>query len=303
MHFHDGTTAEAMHNAYPVLYERVTREAVEAFEAVHPGRQIAFYTRAGYSGEPGSAAYESFNFPGDETTDWSQPSGLASLTRDMLNRAIGGAYGYSTDIGGYFDLASPPTTHELFVRWAEWAALSPLFRLHGALDTGAHAVGAFDPRGGAYPQALGAAPERAPLIEALWHQADETGMPITRPLYLQYPQDPRAAEQDQEWLRPDVLVAPVVEEGARARSVYFPAGCWRDPERAWKRPVRRRRGFRRSSTSCHSSSRADPGRSRHRGSSARSSSNPARRHGCDRWPVPGQPVAPAVQTPRLLIDG
>ena len=231
MHFHDGTTAEAMHNAYPVLYERVTREAVEAFEAVHPGRQIAFYTRAGYSGEPGSAAYESFNFPGDETTDWSQSSGLASLTRDMLNRAIGGAYGYSTDIGGYFDLASPPTTHELFVRWAEWAALSPLFRLHGAL-TQEHTPWARSIRAVAVYRKLSELHlSAAPLIEALWHQADETGMPITRPLYLQYPQDPRAAEQDQEWLLgPDVLVAPVVEEGARARSVYFPAGCWRDPE-------------------------------------------------------------------------
>ena len=82
----------------PEAYERVTREAVEAFEAVHPGRQIAFYTRAGYSGEPGSAAYESFNFPGDETTDWSQSSGLASLTRDMLNRAIGETLGETVGV-------------------------------------------------------------------------------------------------------------------------------------------------------------------------------------------------------------
>ena len=61
--------------------------------------------------------------------------------------------------------------------------------------------------------------------------ADESGIPVTRPLYLQYPQDPRAAEQEQEWmLGPDVLVAPVVEQAAKARSVYFPEGCWRDPE-------------------------------------------------------------------------
>ena len=53
-------------------------------------------------------------------------------------------------------------------------------------------------------------------------------MPIARPLWLQYPGDPRAAEQDQEWmLGSDVLVAPVVEEGARSRRVYFPRGCWR----------------------------------------------------------------------------
>ena len=58
-----------------------------AFERRHPRRRIFFFTRAGYSGTPGAAAYESANFPGDETTDWSHSAGLASLTTDMLNRA------------------------------------------------------------------------------------------------------------------------------------------------------------------------------------------------------------------------
>ena len=56
-------------------------------------------------------------------------------------------------------------------------------------------------------------------------------MPVTRPLYLAYPEDAQAAAQDQEWLLgADVLVAPVVQEKASSREVYFPAGCWRDPE-------------------------------------------------------------------------
>ena len=55
-------------------------------------------------------------------------------------------------------------------------------------------------------------------------------MPITRPLYLEYPNDAEAARQDEEWLLgPDVLVAPIVEQGAQSRSVYFPSGCWRSP--------------------------------------------------------------------------
>jgi len=228
MHFSDGSTGAEMHNAYPILFQRVTREAVEAYEALHPGRAIAFYTRSGYSGTPGSAAYENFNFPGDETTNWSQASGLASLTRDMLNRAIGGAYGYSTDIGGYW---GPPTSRELFIRWAEWAALSPLFRLHGALS-GEHAPWSKGIRAVTIYKELSRLHISAePLISALWKQADETGVPITRPLYLAYPDDPQAALADQEWLLgPDVLVAPVVEKGASSRSVYFPSGCWRSPE-------------------------------------------------------------------------
>ncbi len=231
MHFSDGSDGQQMHNRYPVLYQRATREAVEAFEAEHPGRSIVFFTRSGYSGDPGTAAYENFNFPGDETTDWGAASGLASLTPDMLNRAIGGAYGYGTDIGGYYDLGRRPTKRELFLRWTQWAALSPVFRLHGAVvEEHAPWVKRIDAVS-AYTQFSELHISARPLILALWKQASETGVPVTRPLYLAYPDDPQAALQDQEWLLgPDVLVAPVVEQHARERSVYFPSGCWRSPE-------------------------------------------------------------------------
>ena len=241
MHFADGSTGEQMHNRYAVLFQRVTREVVESFEAAHPGRRILFFTRSGYSGEPGSAAYTNFNFPGDETTDWTHASGLAAQTPDMLNRAIGGAYGFGSDIGGYLDFYNDingqetpsvkPTTNELFLRWAEWAALSPVFRLHGAIVY-EHTPWSFSRSTAALYRLLSKLHVSAEgLIEQLWSEADRTGIPVTRPLYLQYPQDPQAAQQEQEWmLGPDVLVAPVVEQGAGSRSVYFPEGCWRDPE-------------------------------------------------------------------------
>ncbi len=220
-----------MHNLLPVIYGRVTREAVNAFERRHPGRHIFFFTRAGYSGTPGSAAYENANFPGDETTDWSRASGLASQTTDMLNRAIGGAYGFGTDIGGYFDVGYPRTTKELFLRWAEWAALSPVFRLHGSVLAGTHTPWSYDQQTVRVYEALTRLHRRArPLIMRLWRQADRTGMPVARPLWLAYPNDRRAAQQDQEWLLgPDVLVAPVVTQAALSRTVYFPAGCWQSP--------------------------------------------------------------------------
>jgi alpha-glucosidase (family GH31 glycosyl hydrolase) len=231
MRFSDGSTGAQMHNRYPVLYDRVTREAVTAFERSHPGRSIFFYTRSGYSGTPGSAAYAGGNFPGDETTDWSQASGLASLTRDMLNRSIGGAYGYTTDIGGYWDAGPPPTTRELLLRWAAWAALSPLFRLHGALVGPEHAPWTLGPHTTQiYDTFARLHTSAAALILSLWQEAEQTGIPITRPLYLEYPEDPMAAEQDQEWmLGPNVLVAPVIREAAAGRAVYFPTGCWHSP--------------------------------------------------------------------------
>jgi alpha-glucosidase (family GH31 glycosyl hydrolase) len=232
MHFADGETGRTMHNRYPVVYARASREALDAYERSHPGRKLWFYYAGGYSGTPGSAAYEGGNLPGDEATNWGQASGLASLAPDMLSRAIGGAYGFTTDIGGYYDVNTPPTTKELFLRWAEWTALSPIFRLHGSGLAGTHTPWSYDRQTVRIYNALSLLHLRAaPLILRLWREAVRTGVPPTRPLWLEFPGDPRAAAQEQEWtLGDDVLVAPVVTQGTTSRTVYFPAGCWRDPQ-------------------------------------------------------------------------
>ena len=229
MHFHDGQTGLTMHNEYPVLYDRATRQAITAYARRHRGRTFFFFVRAGYTGDHGSAAFENGTFPGDETTDWSHASGLASIIPDMLNRAIGGAYGYGTDIGGYLDVTTPKTTKELFLRWAEAAALTPIFRLHGSAGAGTHTPWSFDAQtvrvyNGLSRLHLAA----APLIMSLWRTARRTGMPPTRPLWLASPGDSAAATQDEEFmLGPDVLVAPVVTQGATTERVYLPRGCWR----------------------------------------------------------------------------
>jgi alpha-glucosidase len=232
MHFADGQTGQTMHNRNPILYMQATREAIDSYERSHPRRKSWFYYGGGYSGTPGSAAYEGGNIAGDEATNWGQASGLAALAPDMLSRAIGGAYGFTTDIGGYYDVTTPPTTKQLFLRWAEWAALSPIFRLHGSGRAGTHTPWSYDQQTVKVYRALSLLHERAaPLILRLWEQADKTGIPPTRPLWLEFPGDPRASAQQQEWtLGDDVLVAPVVTEGATSRTMYFPAGCWRDPQ-------------------------------------------------------------------------
>ena len=230
MHFDDGATGIAMHNRLATLAHRATREVVTAFERTHPKRRIWFFTRAGHSGRRGAAAYEGANFPGDETTDWTRSAGLASQTPDMLNRAIGGAYGYTTDIGGFFDVGPyEATTRELFLRWAEWAALSPFFRVHGSVGAGTHTPWSYGPFALRVFKRMAALHRRArPLVRALWREALRTGIPPTRPLWLAAPGDRVAARQDQEWLLgDDVLVAPVVVRGAVSRDVYLPAGCWR----------------------------------------------------------------------------
>lgn len=227
MYFADGSTGVTMHNAYPTLFHKTTREVIDALEA-ETGRHVFFWTRGGFSGRMGSSAYESSNFPGDETSDWSRASGIASLTTDMLSRSATGSYGYNTDIGGYFDYHVGPADAELYTRWAFWAALSPVFRVHNSSSNGVRMPWFFgDETMAHWRKAAELHLAAKPLIMSLWQEAQTTGIPPTRGLWLHYPDDARARAEDQQWLLgADVLVAPVVEAGAETRDVYLPKGCW-----------------------------------------------------------------------------
>lgn len=240
MHFHDGSTGETMHNHYPTLFHKTTREVLDEVEK-KTGRKVFFWTRAGYSGRKGSSAYESANFPGDETSDWSRASGIASLTTDMLSRSATGSYGFNTDIGGYFDYHVGAADAELFTRWSFWAALSPVFRVHNSSSNGVRMPWFYgDQTLAHWRKAADLHLAAAPLIMRLWKEAQETGIPPTRGLWFHYPDDARARSEDQQWmLGPDVIVAPVVTQGAVTRQVYLPKGCWQhvDTGREFKGPA------------------------------------------------------------------
>jgi alpha-D-xyloside xylohydrolase len=232
MEFADGRDGRTMHNRYPIVFHRASRRIADAWHRRNPDRDVPwFFTRSGYSGRPGSAAFEMGNFPGDETADWSAGSGLRSLGPDMLNRAVGGAFGYTTDIGGYVDLLTGAPNAELYTRWSQWSALTPYFRVHNSSLNGTRMPWAYGPEVLARWKELAALHQRAlPLIRRLWRSGRRTGMPPTRPLWLSAPEAPGAHDEAQQWLLgPNVLVAPVVREGARFRRVSFPRGCWEGP--------------------------------------------------------------------------
>lgn len=240
MHFHDGSTGETMHNHYPTLFHQTTRAVLDDVEK-KTGRKIFFWTRAGYSGRQGSSAYESANFPGDETSDWSRASGIASLTTDMLSRSATGSYGFNTDIGGYFDYHVGAADAELYTRWSFWAALSPVFRVHNSSSNGVRMPWFYGEQTlSHWSKAAELHLAAAPLILSLWKEAQVTGIPPTRGLWFHYPDDARARSEDQQWmLGPDVIVAPVVMQGATSRKAYLPNGCWQhvDSGKEYKGPA------------------------------------------------------------------
>jgi alpha-D-xyloside xylohydrolase len=169
---------------------------------------------------------------------------LAAQIPAGLNMGISGIPWWTTDIGGFKN--GDPTTdyfRELVVRWFQFAAFCPLFRLHGVREpgplvgsgqTGApNEVWSFGDE--AYElicEQLALRERIRPYVMEQMATASVTGLPPMRALFLEFPDEAAAWEVgDQFMLGPDVLVAPVTVQGARARDVYLPGGAsWLD---AW----------------------------------------------------------------------
>jgi len=236
MTFANGNPPEVEHNAYPVRYHRAARAALDACAQRRQGFDPFFYVRAGYSGigdEPGVIASTSSVFPGDETTDYSQGSGIPSVPPAMLNMAMGGGYTFTTDVGGYLDLYTPRTSEELFIRWSQLAAFTAVSRSHNSTSNGSVYPDTYgEPQLSIYRRYAKAKVKLIPLVDE-WSKraADDGTIGPVRPLVLDDP-SPAARSIDDEWLLgSDILVAPVLERGATERKVYLPAGS------RWQRVV------------------------------------------------------------------
>ena len=139
-----------------------------------------------------------------------------------------------------------PTTayfRELVVRWFQFGAFCPLFRLHGVREpgplVGSGQTGAPNEVWSFGEEAYGVIREQLALRERIrpyvmdqMAAASATGLPLMRALFLEFPGEAPAWEvSDQYMFGPDVLVAPVTAQGARERNVYLPVGAsWLD---AW----------------------------------------------------------------------
>jgi alpha-D-xyloside xylohydrolase len=227
----DGRTGWEIRNEYAVRYQAATHEALREVLGTD---EIALFCRSGTAG----AQRYPCHWVGDTPSTW---SGLASALRAQLSLSLSGFGLVASDIGGFYTPdafvhtaeafeAMDPDSYvadvepELFTRWAQLGALSPVMRFHG--------TGRREPW--AYPEpyrsaAIAACRLRAELRDYLKAAADEaatTGLPMMRPMALAFPAD-RAAQdaQLQYLLGPDLLVAPVLEPGGRAR-VYAPGGRW-----------------------------------------------------------------------------
>jgi alpha-D-xyloside xylohydrolase len=234
LRFHLGNGATVA-NAYPLLHEQGFYEHQRQLS----DEPILNLCRSAWAG---SQRYGVAVWSGDIDSTF---EALRVQVRSGLNMALSGIPWWTTDIGGFYggDIHAP-SFRELVVRWFQYSAFCPLFRLHGyrnpERDTGAmidtgeeNEAWSFGPEAYAIIKELLFLRERLrPYLEEQMHVASARGIPPMRPLFFDFPGDEASAQVDDQFLLgPDLLVAPVLYEGARSREVYLPAGTsWTD---AW----------------------------------------------------------------------
>ncbi len=167
-----------------------------------------------------------------------------------LSMGMAGIPWWTSDIGGFLGgNIADPHFKELLVRWFAWGAFCPVFRMHGErspwyereqefingvrqLTSGQdNEVWSFGEDNYEILKKYLFIRERLrPYIRECMKAASESGAPVMRPLFYDFPEDKDSWEiEDAYMFGPDLLVAPVMEEGVTERTVYLPKGAtWKD---------------------------------------------------------------------------
>lgn len=207
---HNGMTGTELHNVYALLFNDLVAEVTRQVN----GHGLV-WARASYLGGQRHSA----QWSGDVKATY---PAMAHTLRGGLSHGLSGVPFWSHDAGGFHHTPTP----DLYVRWAQFGALSPLVRFHGTTSrlpwdfpeqAARLATEAIRLRYGLMPYLYSAAV-----------QAARTGAPMMRALLFDSFDDPAAWSAEREYrLGRDLLVAPM-DDPDGGRHVYLPAGRWVD---------------------------------------------------------------------------
>jgi oligosaccharide 4-alpha-D-glucosyltransferase len=219
--------SDEVHNIYGHSW---TKMLYNQYAKAFPDKRLFSLNRAGFAG---SQRYSIFPWTGDVSRSW---SGLRSQLDVLLGMSMSGVPYVHSDAGGF---AGGTGDNELYVRWLQFAAYTPIFRPHGTAlyekDTGAfsfpsEAALINDEYRGYARTAIRTRYEMLPYTYSLAYQQAVNGKPLIAPLYYYYPNDTAAAKVDDEYFwGENILVAPVLQKAATERRYYLPAGDWFNP--------------------------------------------------------------------------
>ena len=212
--------SDAVHNTFST---RVIRTYYDFQKSIAPDSRPVMLGRAGTAGVQ---RYGPILWSGDTHSDW--PTFRAHIP-EAQNSGLSGLPWWTNDSGGFlsgFYKNDQYGAHaRLYARWMEFSAFAPIARAHKAGPSAPFDYGAMPVA--VARKYLGLRYRLMPYIYSSAYETHTTGVPLLRPLVLEYQRDAVAAEAKDEFLfGRDLLVAPVVQEDAVSRTVYLPCGPW-----------------------------------------------------------------------------
>jgi alpha-glucosidase len=197
----------------------MARATYEGLLRLRPDERPYVITRAGYAG----IQRYSTMWTGDNTTSW---DALALSIPMFETLGLSGEPFIGADIGGFIGRAEP----ELMTRWYEVGFLTPFCRNHAEVTGYDHEPWRF----GSYYEGiirkyLKLRYRLLPFLYTALEEAHRTGVPLFRPLLLNYQDDYNSLSLDDEFMvGTDLLAAPILHPASSSRRVYLPAGTWYD---------------------------------------------------------------------------
>lgn len=214
--------ADEVHNLYGHTW---TKMLFNSYAKDYPTKRLFSLNRSGFAG---TQRYSIFPWTGDVSRSW---SGLKAQLPILLGMSMSGVPYVHSDAGGF---AGGEGDNELYIRWLQMAAFTPIFRPHGT------ALYEVDKNAFSFPSeaALIDTPYKAiakqiidlrysllPYNYTLAYEQTKLGKPLIAPLYYHFPKDTTAINVSDEFMwGENILVAPVLQKGATTRRVYLPIG-------------------------------------------------------------------------------
>ena len=221
-----GTDPRSYHNRYAEEWAEVNREAIR--EAGR-GKEAVFFNRSGYTRSPGEST---LFWLGDQLVAWDEHDGIKSAVTGLLSSGLSGYSLQHSDIGGYTAIDHPLLKYhrskELLMRWTELAAFTTVFRTHEGnrpevnyqFYSDRETLRHFSRLAKVYSAWK---PYRMELVR----EAAETGLPVVRHPFINYPENPEVYGLEYQFMvGSEFMVAPVLDPGKESVEVYLPAGRW-----------------------------------------------------------------------------
>lgn len=213
----NGLTTREYHNQYGNDWSAVI---YDMFKSDFPDTRLMTMMRGGTTG---LQRYSVFPWSTDVSRSW---GGLQPQVKIMLNSGLSGLGYMSHDVGGFAIDETRPYDPELYVRWLQLGLFSPILRTHAQATAEPYK----------YPEQqdiiLPLIKERyrwLPYNNTLAYENASQGQPLVRPLNFYTPGSGKYDDITDEYLwGRDILVAPVMTQGATERQVIFPEGLWVD---------------------------------------------------------------------------